>query len=959
MADETTILESAGRLAEDVLDVLSHVEGVKTVAELAKHFKDKAASRKALRDALLQAEKKFVQKAEQQGLHDAADVVVMLPIENTDTFQEALGKMIRARDENEAIAAVEEMLAQVKSLGEQERKEAARLYVRTLRRALWHTPEFRDVARDILLWGMPTKTVKEMEKREREAALRKLTWPEKVEPTRLDLSILKAQARLVTFIGRERMEMRDDLVSWAERLRDGSMVGVRIYTGAGGSGKTRLAIEAGDRLRERGWRTGFVPSDLKDEEIGAILKNPERMFLVVDYAGSKAGLVKRILKAAARVRAKRNRPLSFVLLDRAYTDELKGILEEKTDPDAVGWAEFVSDCVQRGPIPLPEIGGADRAAIFDEAYRKFREISAPDWDGEVRYREDELPERPLAVMMLALLASQGHRVVRSRDEESVFRDTWNWERGKWKLRLMGKMPEEFEQEALDLIESAMVARTLGRPFGSVDELRAFWEAHFPPRATTPIGGKLDRGWLAGQVRDIFSPAFDSIVPPIVPDPLADWVVRQRLKQEPDLILWSLPTVEDFVEAPQEGAKRAWRSLNILVRIWNSAEDGRVEVERWVEKAQEAVVALGNETGERDPDAAREFWRAMEDFVPAPDRTLLLRPLCAAVYEGELGFLSAGETEERARLLNNLGNALSDLGRREEALAATKEAVEIRRELARKNPDAFLPYLAGSLNNLGSDLSDLGRREEALAATEEAVEKYRQLARKNPDAFLPDLAMSLNNLGAMLSGLGRREEALAATREAVEKYRQLARKNPDAFLPDLAMSLNNLGNRLSDLGRREEALEATEEAVEKYRQLARKNPDAFLPDLAGSLNNLGNRLSGLGRREEALAATEEAVKIRRELARKNPDAFLPYLANALETQGSILATAEQHEKAAASFAEGLKIIQPFVKKLPRAFGELVRVLLQGYVDAAQAAGIEPDEEMQQLLQSVKEALEISE
>jgi tetratricopeptide (TPR) repeat protein len=40
---------------------------------------------------------------------------------------------------------------------------------------------------------------------------------------------------------------------------------------------------------------------------------------------------------------------------------------------------------------------------------------------------------------------------------------------------------------------------------------------------------------------------------------------------------------------------------------------------------------------------------------------------------------------------------------------------------------FLPDLAMSLNNLGASLSQLGRREEALAATQEAVDIRRRLA----------------------------------------------------------------------------------------------------------------------------------------------------------------------------------------------------------------------------------------
>ena len=62
------------------------------------------------------------------------------------------------------------------------------------------------------------------------------------------------------------------------------------------------------------------------------------------------------------------------------------------------------------------------------------------------------------------------------------------------------------------------------------------------------------------------------------------------------------------------------------------------------------------------------------------------------------------------------------------------------------PDAFLPDLAITLNNISVHLYDLGRGEEALAASREAVDIYRNLVITRPDAFLPSLAMSVNNLG---------------------------------------------------------------------------------------------------------------------------------------------------------------------------------------------------------------------
>ncbi|WP_250281675.1 MULTISPECIES: hypothetical protein [unclassified Frankia] len=50
-----------------------------------------------------------------------------------------------------------------------------------------------------------------------------------------------------------------------------------------------------------------------------------------------------------------------------------------------------------------------------------------------------------------------------------------------------------------------------------------------------------------------------------------------------------------------------------------------------------------------------------------------------------------------------------------AVKITNRAVDLFRECAVADPDAFLPNLATSLNNLSLRLADLGRREEALAA----------------------------------------------------------------------------------------------------------------------------------------------------------------------------------------------------------------------------------------------------
>jgi hypothetical protein len=56
---------------------------------------------------------------------------------------------------------------------------------------------------------------------------------------------------------------------------------------------------------------------------------------------------------------------------------------------------------------------------------------------------------------------------------------------------------------------------------------------------------------------------------------------------------------------------------------------------------------------------------------------------------------------------------------------------------------------------------------------------------------------------------------------------------------------------------------------------------------------------------------------------------------------VLAGLERHPEAAAALAEGIRILQPQFEKLPDAFAPLMAALRQDYLQASQAAHIEPD------------------
>jgi tetratricopeptide (TPR) repeat protein len=217
-----------------------------------------------------------------------------------------------------------------------------------------------------------------------------------------------------------------------------------------------------------------------------------------------------------------------------------------------------------------------------------------------------------------------------------------------------------------------------------------------------------------------------------------------------------------------------------------------------------------------------------------------------------------------------GNGYYRARRLEEAEGAFREALEIYRRLAEKEPQVYGPGVATTLNNLGNRLRNLRRFEEAEEAYREALEIRRRLAEQMPQVYEPDVAMTLNNLGNVLGDLRRLEEAEEVFREALGIYWRLADKEPQVYEPYVAMTLNNLGAVLRDLRRFEEAEGAYREALEIRRRLAEKEPQVYEPYVATTLNSLGNVLSDLRRLEEAEGAYKEASEIGHRLADKKPE-----------------------------------------------------------------------------------------
>jgi serine/threonine protein kinase len=217
------------------------------------------------------------------------------------------------------------------------------------------------------------------------------------------------------------------------------------------------------------------------------------------------------------------------------------------------------------------------------------------------------------------------------------------------------------------------------------------------------------------------------------------------------------------------------------------------------------------------------------------------------FPGVLAFVSGLQTSPKtSQEWLKEGNALIELKRNEEALAAYEQAIRLA-------PNFALAYYGK-----GHAFWELKRNEEALAA-------YEQATRLDPN-----LASAYNGKGNALWALQRNEEALAA-------YEQATRLDPN-----LASAYNGKGHAFWALQRNEEALAACEQATR------------LDPNYAYAYNGKGNALWALQRNEEALAAYEQATRLD------------PNYAYAYNGKGNALRSLNRHKEADEAFQKAREL-----------------------------------------------------
>lgn len=221
----------------------------------------------------------------------------------------------------------------------------------------------------------------------------------------------------------------------------------------------------------------------------------------------------------------------------------------------------------------------------------------------------------------------------------------------------------------------------------------------------------------------------------------------------------------------------------------------------------------------------------------------------------------------AAALNDLGLALGWADRPGEAAQVLAEAVGLNRRLLPEYDTQVRPLLAGSLDALGTRFAAAGRHPDALAVTREAVELLQPAAdRPEADAVQRDaagleLARILNNLSIRQADRGYHEEARDASRQAVARYRAI-RARDEEYLSGLVHALANLALREARLEHTEPVPALVREVAELVDRPVRFPPGSGRAALAESLDWLAWYLRGHRERGAARLAKRAAADLRK-------------------------------------------------------------------------------------------------
>lgn len=740
---------------------------------------------------------------------------------------------------------------------------------------------------DLQRGSVPDRTSEIVQEITEQASATTMSVPPEVEPLLIprrqwrwgagmaDSQLLRAEEELLPFDIRRQPEV-DKLTDWA--MDHGRPITVRLITGEGGQGKTRLAIHVSQQFRKEGWHSGFLDSSLEPDRMPLLWRDLRQLnqpiVIVVDYAETRQVAFLALLKAALQNPI--DKPVRILLLARnggEWWDNL---------PVTNSFYEgLLNGPATTGPFELPPLYAQqqDRQQAFGDALRAFADTLQVDNPVIVPELVGDQFQRPLFVQMAALLALYGERPTTI---QGLTKALLNHERRYW----IGLLASFNWPDPGERAEQLLALATLAGGFATPKSAQVSWSAAGGPSLTTGEFNLMFR-----RLATLY-PGTQGLQA-LRPDLLGEALVAQALlRPDADILLDAVLNSS----ATQDVRRNA---LTVLARMSSERADIQETVvtvlARRLENCAAELVSVSAETHGRLPELAELAFEllslAMKNKVAGtlkqalPYQSLQLARLSCVVF-GHLAERARQRLEQKpnnadrsyeyARALDRYGSSLFYAGKYEQSLQSSHATVLLMRKLVARDRNRYEAAHAACLFNYATDLATMGQDEAALTYDREALEVRDRLWKRDPNVYEAAYAQSLDHYGNRLAAVGEHQEALSKAKHGVEIYQKLATINPGRFEDDYAGILNNYCVRLSDMGHLQEALRCAHMGLEIRDRLREKNPDRFEPDYAQSLGNYAACLNDMGHPAEALACARDLQTILERLVQKQPQRFSPDL-----------------------------------------------------------------------------------
>ena len=673
------------------------------------------------------------------------------------------------------------------------------------------------------------------------------------EPAGADSRPMQLPADIVDFTGRDQhVEQLCGLLAADHGDDNPGAVRVALVAGAGGLGKTTLAVHAAHRMRAQ-YPDGVLYVDLHGASQQPLLPAEVLARFLRDLGVRESQIPVAEDQRAALFRTRLNGRRTLLLLDNARdAAQVRSLL-----PGSASCAVIVTsrrrlaDLVGGGMVHLNVLDDAEALALFSRIVGTERAAAEPDATAELLVACAGLP---LAIRISAArLAAASTWTIRSLADEisDEHRRLDELKVGDLAVRACfevsfsslaqatgpGGVAPAHAFRMLGLwhgqsISLAAAAALIGQPEGKVAAaLGTLFDAHLlespSPRryqfhdllrvyAAERADDEMPEDDRAAAVRRMLSWYIHSA------DAAAQEVSPYRYRTDLDApepgihplafgsvdraLVWYDAERASLVAAIRQAAdlkfdSAAWQLATSLFSVVSRRGD-------WADCVAEHRIALtcARRTGNR----LGEAW-VLNNLGEALGR----RHMSAAIgyLEDALTIRQdLGDQAGEAQTSNNLANVYNELGRPQEALEPLRRSLSLQRQAGNRYGEGI------ALHNLGEAYIDLGRFDEALSSLEQARVIFTEMDVPSGEGWV------LYNLGRAYQGLGRTVRALDSLREALDIRRSSGdRRNQ-------ACTLKFIGEVLMSTGDADDARDSWRQALGLFRELGEDKEVGELTEL---------------------------------------------------------------------------------------------------------------------------------